>query len=138
VLVLNCCTGFALVVMSSGCCLFAAYGVSLRWLFLLQSTTREEHWAFRSCSSQALEHRLGSCGGLRCSLACGIFLDQGWNQCLLNWEAASLPLSHQEKPSVELCYLVFVSFCSLSREVQTCPKFFCSDPKHVTYKNTSL
>ena len=42
------------------------------------------------------------------------------------------------KPSVELCYLVFVSFCSLSREVQTCLKFFCSDPKHVTYKNVSL
>ena len=91
-----------------------------------------------SCSSQALDRRLSRCGGLRCSLACGIFLDQGWNQCLLKWEAASLPLSHQESPQLNFCYLVFVSFYSLSREVQTCPKFFCRHPKHVTYKNASL
>ena len=31
--------------------------------------------------------------GLSCSLACGIFLDQGLNPCLLQWQAESLPLS---------------------------------------------
>ena len=33
--------------------------------------------------------------GLSCSEACGIFPDQGWNPCLLQWEVDSLPLSHQ-------------------------------------------
>ena len=27
--------------------------------------------------------------GLRCSEACGIFLDQRWNLCLLHWKANS-------------------------------------------------
>ena len=34
--------------------------------------------------------------GLSCSVACGIFPDQGLNLCLLHWPADSLPLSHQE------------------------------------------
>ena len=33
--------------------------------------------------------------GLSCCAACEIFLDQGWNPCLLHWQADSLPLSHQ-------------------------------------------
>ena len=35
------------------------------------------------------------CTGLSCSVACGIFLDQGSNPCLLHWQVDSLPLSHQ-------------------------------------------
>ena len=36
---------------------------------------------------------------LSCSLACGIFLDQGLNPCLLNWQAdSSYPLYHQGSP----------------------------------------
>ena len=27
--------------------------------------------------------------GLSCSTACGIVLDQGWNLCLLHWQAGS-------------------------------------------------
>ena len=54
---------------------------------------------FSSCCSRALEHRLNSYGaGLSCSEACGVFSNQGWNQCLLHWQADSLPLSHQESP----------------------------------------
>ena len=34
--------------------------------------------------------------GLSCSMACGIFLDQGSNPHFLHWPADSLPLSHQE------------------------------------------
>ena len=34
--------------------------------------------------------------GHSCPEACGIFLAQGLNPCLLNWQADSLPLSHQE------------------------------------------
>ena len=36
--------------------------------------------------------------GLSCSEACGIFLDQGLNLCLLQWQADSLPLDHLESP----------------------------------------
>ena len=49
-----------------------------------------------SCGSPALEHRLGSCdAGFSFSVACEIFLDQRSNLCLLRWQAASLPPSHQ-------------------------------------------
>ena len=37
---------------------------------------------------------------LSCSKACRIFLDQGSNLCLLPWQADSLPLSHQESPTL--------------------------------------
>ena len=54
---------------------------------------------FSNCSSQALEHRLNSCGhGLNCSSACGIFLAQGSNPCLLHWQVDSFPLTHQGSP----------------------------------------
>ena len=32
-------------------------------------------------------------------MACGIFLDQGSNLCLLHWQADSLPLGHQGSPA---------------------------------------
>ena len=37
---------------------------------------------------------------LSCSTACGIFLDQGSNLCLLHWKADSLPLIHQGSPII--------------------------------------
>ena len=44
--------------------------------------------------------RLNSCGTqLSCSRACGIFLDQGPNPCVLHWQVDPLPLSHQRSPS---------------------------------------
>ena len=45
--------------------------------------------------------------GLSCSVACGIFWDQGLNPCLLHWRADCLPLSHQGKnPTLILCSFV--------------------------------
>ena len=44
--------------------------------------------------------------GLNCSKACGIFPDQGWNLCLLHWQADSLPLSHQGNP----IHVLFIYF----------------------------
>ena len=72
--------------------------------------------------SPALEHRLGSCGaGFSFSVACGIFLDQRSNLCLLRWQAASLPPSHQgshdafsSKTSLLLLSLPFSFSISLS------------------------
>ena len=42
--------------------------------------------------------------GLSCSTACGSFLDQGSNPCLLHWKVDFLPLSHQGSP---ICYIYF-------------------------------
>ena len=44
---------------------------------------------------------------LSCSMAHGIFLDQGSNPCLLDWQANSLPLSHQENP--HMAFKLFLS-----------------------------
>ena len=54
-------------------------------------TWAQELWLLAS------EHRLNSCE-LSCSTACGIFLDQGSNLCLLHWQADSLLLSQQGSP----------------------------------------
>ena len=37
--------------------------------------------------------------GLHCSMACGIFLDQGWNPHPLHWQADSYLLYHQGSPT---------------------------------------
>ena len=37
---------------------------------------------------------------LRCSAACGIFLDQGSNLSLWHWQVDSLPLSQQGSPQI--------------------------------------
>ena len=39
-----------------------------------------------------------------CSEACGIFLNQGSNLCLLHWHVDSLPLGHWESPQVNFSY----------------------------------
>ena len=60
-----------------------------------------------SLPSLVVELRLQSAGsgvvahGLRCPEACGIFPDQGWNPCLLHWQADSLSLSHQGRPTTD-------------------------------------
>ena len=35
---------------------------------------------------------------LGCSEACGLVPDQGWNPCLLHWQADSLPPNNQGSP----------------------------------------
>ena len=44
---------------------------------------------FKSTASVVVAHRLS------CSVACGIFPNQGWNLCSLHGQADYLPLSHQ-------------------------------------------
>ena len=39
-------------------------------------------------------------GRLSCPMACGILPDKRLNLCPLHWQADSLPLDHQESPSV--------------------------------------
>ena len=87
-------SGFPLVAVSGGdssCSAWTSHcgGVSL---WSLGSRAR----GLSSCGS-----RTWSAGSvvvahwLSCSVACGIFLDQGWNPCPLNWQADSLLLDHQ-------------------------------------------
>ena len=69
---------------------------SLWWLLLLQSMD------FSSCSTQALGMQASvvvACG-FSCPLACGILPDQGSNLFPLHWQVDSLPLGHQESPSL--------------------------------------
>ena len=44
---------------------------------------------------------------LICSVACGIFLDQGSNLHLLTWQVGSLPPSHEGSPRVTAFFCIF-------------------------------
>ena len=74
--------GLSLVVASGGYSLLRCAGFPLWWLLLLRSTGSRPA-GFSSCGSWALERRLS------CSMACGIFPDQGLNPCPLHWQADS-------------------------------------------------
>ena len=56
-----------------------------------------------SCISQALEHRLSSCGvWAELPYDTWDLLDQGLNPCLLHWQTDSSTLSHQGSPFLYL------------------------------------
>ena len=69
VLSFHCCVGFSLVVASRGYSLVAMNVLLIAWLLLLRSTCAEGVQAsvvracgLSRCSSQALEHKINSCG----------------------------------------------------------------------------
>ena len=89
-----------------------------KWRLLLSCGTRASHGRGFSSSEHGLQ---GTCGTwaqslllpgsraqgcvvvghrLSCSAACAILLDQGSNLCLLHWQMASSPLSHQGSPVI--------------------------------------
>ena len=76
--------------------------------------------------------------GLTCSVACGIFPDQGWNPCPLHWQEDSYPLGHQASPSY--CFMFSFGFgckvCRMltpwSRVEPTPPCVGRESPKHWT------
>ena len=78
--------GLFLVEASGGHSSSRCAGLSLLRPLLLRST------GSRRASSVVVAH------GPTCSAACGIFPDQGWNPCPLNWQADSQPLRHQGSP----------------------------------------
>ena len=81
-----------LLPMVSGC-LHQYEGITRLWIcgpWVLECT------GFSSCGSQALGHRLSSCGTNPAT--CEIFPGRGWDPRLLNWQADSLPLSHHGSP----------------------------------------
>ena len=78
--------GLSLVVASGGHSSSRCAGLSLSRPLLLRST------GSRCADSVVVAH------GLSCSVACGIFPDQGSNPCPLHWQADSQPLCHQGSP----------------------------------------
>ena len=78
--------GPSLVVASGGHSSSWCAGLSLSWPLWLRST------GSRRAGSVVVAH------GPSCSVACGIFPDQGSNPCLLHWQADSQPLRHQGCP----------------------------------------
>ena len=77
--------GLSLVAVSRGYSLLQCVGFSLQWLLLLRSTG-SRHAGFSSCGTQA---SVVVAHGLSCSVACGIFPDQGLNPRPLHWQADS-------------------------------------------------
>lgn len=63
--------------------------VAVCGLFTVVPSFAAEHRLQGMWALAAVAHRLS------CSKACGIFADQGWNLCLLHWQAGSYPLHHQ-------------------------------------------
>ena len=78
--------GLSLVAARGGHSSSRCAGLSLSWPLLLQST------GSRRAGSVIVAH------GPSCSVACGIFPDQGSNTCPLHWQADSQPLRHQGSP----------------------------------------
>ena len=78
--------GLSLVAASGGHSSSRCAGLSLWRPLLLRST------GSRRAGSVVVAHRPS------CSLACGIFPDQGSNPCPLHWQADSQPLCHQGSP----------------------------------------
>ena len=77
--------GLSLVVASGGYFSSQCAGFSLWWLLLLWSPG-SRRVGFSSCSTQGL---VVVAHGLCCSVACGIFPDQGSNPCPLHWQVDS-------------------------------------------------
>ena len=74
-------------------------GLSLSRPLLLRSTSS------RRAGSVVVAH------GPSCSVACGIFPDQGSNPCPLHWQAESRPLRHQGSPVTTLYHGVRATHC---------------------------
>ena len=107
---LRCCMVFSLYVESRGYSLVAVCGLLIMVASLVERGIQVH--GLRSLQhrgsvvSAPRLQRTGSVAvahGLSCSLACGIFLDQGSNLCLLHWQADSLPPSHHI--SVLICHI---------------------------------
>ena len=86
--------GLSLALASVGHSSSQCMGLSLSRPLLLGST------GSRRAGSVVVAH------GPSCSMACGIFPDQGSNPCPLNWLADSQPLRHQGSPWN--CFLNFL------------------------------
>ena len=106
VLGLHFCTRVSLVVASGGHSSSRCVGLSLSRPLLLRST------GSKRASSVVVAH------GPSCSVACGIFPDQGSNPCPLHWQADSQPLRHQGSPYLAFSNTVLPHYCQMEVKVQ--------------------
>ena len=89
-----------------GSCLAGLSGFSLHWLLLLQS---------KAPRAQAVV----VVRGRNCSVARGIFLDQGSNLCLLRCTVDSVSLDHQGSPRLLYWMLSYECLVSLAVKRRT-------------------
>ena len=81
-------------------------------LLIVVASLVAEHRLQGMPASVVVIHGLQSTGsiavvhGLFCPTACGIFLDQGSNQCPLQWQADSLPPSHHGSPLTSFLFFL--------------------------------
>ena len=129
--------GFSLVAASGGHSSSRCAGLSLSRPLLLRST------GSRHAGSVIVAH------GPSCSVACGIFPDQGSNPCLLHWQADSQPLRHQGSPCKHNFYMHWANkefvwlalmwhslYCSgLKPNPQSLPRYACVIKEHQCYNH---
>ena len=96
--------GLSLVVASGGHSSSWCAGLSLSRPLPLRSA------GSRRAGSVIVAH------GPSCSVACGIFPDQGSNPCPLRWQADSQPLRHQGSPHTLYLYIYLVYYLSLTQK----------------------
>ena len=94
--------GLSLVVASGGHSSSRCAGLSPPRPLLLRST------GSRRAGSAVVAH------GPSCSVACGIFPDQGSNPCPLHWQADSQPLCHQGSPKMHFITDKYLHYCHVS------------------------
>ena len=110
--------GLSPVVASGGHSSSRCAGLSLLRPLLLQNT------GSRRAGSVVVAH------GPSCSVACGIFPDQGSNPCPLHWQADSQPLRHQGSPAGgDLCSLIPVMLESLEHCALPCQPWVHNFPQ---------
>ena len=82
------------------CCRQAFSGCRELGLLSCCNAQASQRSVFSYCGTQALGTRVSVVAalGLSCSMACGIFPDQGWNPCPLHWQGDSYTLYHQGSP----------------------------------------
>ena len=87
------CAGWLLLHRLFSSCVTWGYSLlSAHGLLIAVASFVAEHGFSGTQASIVVAH------GLSCSMACGIFPDQGLNPFLLHWQVDSLPLSDLESP----------------------------------------
>ena len=96
------CVAYLFICGCAGSLLLHAFSSCSREGLLSRCSAGASHGSHFCCRVA----RLSDCGlssygtWAGCSIACGIFLDQGSNSHFLHWQVDSLPLSHQGSPGL--------------------------------------
>ena len=109
--------GLSLVAASGGHSSSRCVGLSLSRPLLLRSTGSRRAGS-RRAGSVVVAH------GLSCSVACGIFPDQGSNPCPLHWQADSQPLRHQGSPTASLLLTLLKTGSLLTELISESEQYF--------------